>query len=202
MRQSGSEFGYLAPARDFSRTASIVLVAGAVGATAAAGAVFALLGGPTVDSSLATPAVTRPIESAVAHTAAPSQVKRTNPPPVTQIARVNAPSTLPERVPPPVGNNQPAVAATTELEATPAVPLTEAAAAPPERATGTHDAAAKSTGTAAANTNTPTAEGAQGEKKAIKKPAVFSRYAWRGGFFRDRWGGGFNRDRGWRRDVW
>ena len=46
MRHPGSEFGYLAPARDFGRTASIVLVAGAVGATAAAGAVFALLGGP------------------------------------------------------------------------------------------------------------------------------------------------------------
>ena len=49
MRHPGSEFGYLAPARDFGRTASIVLVAGAVGATAAAGAVFALLGGPGVE---------------------------------------------------------------------------------------------------------------------------------------------------------
>jgi len=79
MRLPGSDFGYLEPARDFRRTASIVLVAGAIGATAAAGAVFALLGGPTVDSSLATPALTRSLEPAVTRTAAPSQAKRTTP---------------------------------------------------------------------------------------------------------------------------
>ncbi len=204
MRQPGSDFGYLAPARDFSRTASIVLVAGAVGATAAAGAVFALLGGSTVDSSLATPSLTRSVEPAVARTAAPSPAKRTNPPslPPTQTARVSAPSAQQEQQPP-AGNGRPAVEATSELESTPAESPTEAAAAPIERAAAAHDSAAKTAGAAAA-AGTPGAEATPTEKKASKKPALFSRYAWRGGFFRDsgRWGGGFYRDRGWRRDVW
>src|SRR4029077_9689260 len=116
MRHPGSEFGYLAPAREFGRTASIVLVAGAVGATAAAGAVFALIGGPGGDSSLATPAVTRSVESTAARPGAPSQAKRTIPPslPPTQTARVNAPSTLHEQPLPSVGNGQPAVEGTSE----------------------------------------------------------------------------------------
>lgn len=205
MRQSGSDFGYLAPARDFSRTASIVLVAGAVGATAAAGAVFALLGGPTVDSSLATPALTRSLEPVVTRTTAPAQAKRTIAPSLesTQTAKVKAPSTSHERQPP-VGNAQPIVEAASEPEPTPGVSPAEADATPLEHAAGPHDSAAKTAGAAAAAGNTPPADAAQTEKKANKKPAFFSRYAWRSGFFRDsgRWGGGFYRDRGWRRDVW
>jgi hypothetical protein len=205
MRQSGSDFGYLAPARDFSRTASIVLVAGAVGATAAAGAVFALVGGPSVDSSLATPAVTRSVESAVIRTAAPTQAKRTIPPsaPPMQAARVNAPSTVQEKQQSPARNDQPAVEATNELETTPASPA-EGVTAPVERAAVVHDSAAKTAGAAATAGNATAVETSQPEKKAYKKPALFSRYAWRSGFFRDngRWGGGFYRDRGWRHDVW
>ena len=206
MRHPGSEFGYLAPAREFGRTASIVLVAGAVGATAAAGAVFALLGGPEVDSSPATPAVTRSFESTVTRAGAPSQAKRTIPPalPPTQAARVNAPSTLHEQQPSSVGNGQPAVEGTGELEYLQrGRPRKQLQPRRSVRQAG-HDSAAKTAGAAAAAGNTPGAETAQAEKKASKKPASSSRYAWRGGFFRDsgRWGGGFYRDRGWRRDVW
>lgn len=203
MRQSGSDFGYLAPARDFSRTASIVLVAGAVGATAAAGAVFALVGGPSGDSSLTTPAVTRSVESAVIRTAAPTQAKRTIPPSAApmQAARVNAPSAVQEKQQSPARNDQPVVEAASEMETTPASPA-EGAAAPVERAAVVHDPAPKTAGAAATAGNTTAAETAQPEKKVNKKPALFSRYAWRSGFFRDRWGGGFYRDRGWRHDVW
>jgi hypothetical protein len=199
MRHSGSELGYLAPARDFGRTASIVLVAGAVGATAAGGAVLALLGGPGSDSSLATPAVMRSVEPAVTRAAGPSAAKRTTASSAApaQTARANA-SPLQEQAlasstpgsQPATGSSEPDSGSAAELAAT------------PERAGGAHDAAGKAAATPAA---APPAEGAPAEKKVSKKPAFFSRYAWRGGFFRDsgRWGGGgFYRDRGWRRDVW
>jgi hypothetical protein len=204
MRHPGSDFTYLAPTRDFSRTASIVLVAGAVGATAAAGVVFALVSGPTVDSSLAMPALMRPVAPVVARITDPTQGKRTSPASVesAQTARVNAPSTSKERQPL-VGSAQPTTDATSELEPTPAAAPADADAGPIENATGARDSAAKIAVIAAAAAGTPATEAAQTEKKTTKKPA-FSRYAWRGGFFRDtgRWGGGFYRDRGWRRDVW
>jgi hypothetical protein len=197
MRQPGSDFGYLEPARDFRRTASIVLVAGAIGATAAAGAVFALLGGPTVDSSLATPALTRSLEPAVTRTAAPSQAKRTTPPSLTptQTAKVNAPQ---EQQSSPVGGGRPAGEATGELESsTPADSPPETPAAPLERTAGTRDSTTKAAAAPAAAGNKTGADVAQPEKKASRKPALYSRYAWRNGFFRDngRWGGGFYRDR-------
>lgn len=200
MRHSGSELGYLAPARDFGRTASIVLVAGAIGATAAGGAVLALLGGPGSDSSLATPAVLRSVEPAVTRAAGSSPAKRTaaSSAAPAQTARANAASPLQEQAPPSssTAGGQPA-AINSELDSGSPAELTAA----PERSAAAHDAAGKAAATPAGG---PPAEAAPAEKKVNKKPAFFSRYAWRGGFFRDngRWGGGFYRDRGWRRDVW
>ena len=200
MRHSGSELGYLAPARDFGRTASIVLVAGAVGATAAGGAVLALLGGPGSDSSLATPAVMRSVEPAVIRAAGPLPAKRTaaSSAAPTQTARANAASPLQEQaLPSSIAGGQPATGSGELDSGSPA----ELAAAP-ERAAAAHDVAGKAAATPA---GAPPPEAAPAEKKVNKKPAFFSRYAWRGGFFRDsgRWGGGgFYRDRGWRRDIW
>jgi hypothetical protein len=200
MRHSKSELGYLAPARDFGHTASVVLVAGAVGATAAGGAVLALLGGPGSDSSLATPAVMRSVEPAVTRAAGPSPAKRTaaSAAAPAQPARANASPLQEQALPSSTAGGQPA-AVNGELDSGSPAEL----AAAPERAAA-HDAAG--TGKSAATpAGTPPAEAAPAEKKVNRKPAFFSRYAWRGGFFRDggRWGGGgFYRDRGWRRDVW
>jgi hypothetical protein len=200
MRRSGSELSYLAPARDFGRTASVVLVAGAIGATAAGGAVLALLGGPGSDSSLATPAVMRSVEPAVARAAGPLPVKRTTASSAapSQTARANATSPLQEQpLPSTTANGQPATVGSELDSGSPAE-----VAGTSERTAGAHDAAGKAAATPA---GAPPAEATPAEKKVNKKPAFFSRYAWRGGFFRDngRWGGGgFYRDRGWRRDVW
>jgi hypothetical protein len=200
MRRSGSELSYLAPARDFGRTASVVLVAGAIGATAAGGAVLALLGGPGSDSSLATPAVMRSVEPVVTRAAGPSPVKRTTASSAapSQTARANAASPLQEQaLPSSAAGGQPATISSELDSGSPAEP-----AAAPERTAAAHDAAGKAAATPA---GAPAAEAAPAEKKVNKKPAFFSRYAWRGGFFRDsgRWGGGgFYRERGWRRDVW
>jgi hypothetical protein len=200
MRHSKSELGYLAPARDFGHTASVVLVAGAVGATAAGGAVLALLGGPGSDSSLATPAVMRSVEPVVTRAAGPSSANRTRASSAApaQTARANAASFAQEQVlPSSTAGGQPA-AVNGELDSG----SPEELPAAPERSVAAHDAAGKAAATPA---GAPPAEAAAPEKKVNKKPAFFSRYAWRGGFFRDsgRWGGGgFYRDRGWRRDVW
>jgi hypothetical protein len=199
MRRSGSELGYLAPAREFGRTASMVLVAGAVGATAAGGAVLALLGGPGSDSSLATPAVMRSVEPAVARIAGPSPAKRTAASSApAQTARANAVSPLQEQaLSSTTANGQPATVSSEVDSGSPAE-----VAGTSERTAAAHDTSKASA--AATPAAAPPAEAAPAEKKVNKKPAYFSRYAWRGGFFRDngRWGGGFYRDRGWRRDVW
>jgi hypothetical protein len=142
----------------------------------------------------------RSVEPVMTRAVGPSQVKRATASSAApaQTAKANAAALVPEQaLPPSTANGQPA-AASSELDSG---SPTEVAAAP-ERAAATHDSLGKASATPAAATP---AEAAPAEKKVNKKPAFFSRYAWRGGFFRDsgRWGGGgFYRDRGWRRDVW
>src|SRR5690242_19905579 len=165
MRHSKSELGYLAPARDFVHTASVVLVAGAVGATAAGGAVLALLGGPGSDSSLATPAVMRSVEPVVMRAAGPSAGKRTaaSSAAPAQTARSNAASALQvQALPSSTGNGQPAISASEFDSVSPGE-----VAATSERTAAAHDSGGKATASPAAPLP---AEAAPAEKKVNKKP--------------------------------
>jgi hypothetical protein len=91
MRSAGNfspEWGYLAPAPSFMRTARIVLVATAVGATAGAGVVLSLMDHPAADggrtSSVAAHAIVTSVEAATAAAAPVASA------PVTASARVPA----------------------------------------------------------------------------------------------------------------
>jgi hypothetical protein len=69
MRYAGNfhpEWGYLAPAPNFIRTARVILVAAAVGATAGAGVVFSLVGREDAETSVAARTLARPAEAASA----------------------------------------------------------------------------------------------------------------------------------------
>jgi len=69
MRYAGNfhqEWGYLAPAPSFIRTARVVLVAVTVGATAGAGVVFSLVGREDTETSVAARTLARPAEAASA----------------------------------------------------------------------------------------------------------------------------------------
>lgn len=69
MRYAGNfhqEWGYLAPAPSFIRTARAILVAAAVGATAGAGVVFSLVGREDTETSVAARTLARPAEAASA----------------------------------------------------------------------------------------------------------------------------------------
>ena len=69
MRYAGNfhpEWGYLAPAPNFIRTARVILVATAIGATAGAGVVFSLVGRADTETSVAARTMARPTEAASA----------------------------------------------------------------------------------------------------------------------------------------
>ena len=71
MRYAGNfhqEWGYLAPAPSFIRTARVILVAAAVGATAGAGVVFSLVGREDTETSVAARTLARPGRSRVGAT--------------------------------------------------------------------------------------------------------------------------------------
>src|SRR5581483_221349 len=73
MRSGGNfspEWGYLAPAPSFARTARVVLVATAIGATAGAGVVLSLIDRPSEPEK--TPIVARAIVTSVRAAAVPS----------------------------------------------------------------------------------------------------------------------------------
>src|SRR5215813_11710051 len=75
MRSAGNfnpEWGYLAPAPSFARTARAVLVATAIGATAAAGVVLSLIDRPSEPEK--TPIASRAIVTSVRAAAVPSVV--------------------------------------------------------------------------------------------------------------------------------
>jgi hypothetical protein len=205
MNNPGAEWGYLAPARDFNRMASLLLIAGAIGATAGAGVIFSLLDRPATETSLATSALSRPLEPASVHPGAPSQRKQTDAASAApaHAVRVTSQTTMPEQLPPLALNGYQAPAAS-EFESSSPTLQSGNSAASPELAAATHDAPAKTAAAPAAADSTPATEAGQTEKKATKKPAVLSHYAWRGGYFRDggRWGG-YYEDRGWRsRRFW
>src|ERR1700744_993994 len=95
MRSAGNfspEWGYLAPAPSFMRTARVVLVATAVGATAGAAVVLSLVERPATGEATAVAAhaiVTSVQAAAIPATPAPSvPVAALTPPPATPIVAV------------------------------------------------------------------------------------------------------------------
>ncbi len=185
MSYSKTEWGYLTPARDFSRTMTVVLVASAVGVTAGAGAIYSLIDHP-VGGSWPASVVMHPVENALLRPRLSSQAEQRTPSsPERQAADVNIQAPIEEQLPPlPLGNGLPDGQAKNSSEDV--ASLSERAAA--------HD---KVPQTGAAPPVAMMPEAAQVEKKATKKPAVISRYAWR--YHRDggRWGAYYG-DRGWR----
>ena len=77
MRYAGishPEWGYLAPAPSFLRTARIIIVATAVGATAGAGVVFALVDRPVAEGSVAARTLVPPTVAAPMSAGAPARL--------------------------------------------------------------------------------------------------------------------------------
>jgi len=126
MRSAGNfspEWGYLAPAPSFARTARVVLVATAIGATAGAGVVLSLIERPSEPEK--TPVAARAIVTSVRAEAVPSAA-----PTVTAPAKPASPSRASVAAPP---SNKPAaanVAAPTPAASTAAVLPNTAAPAP------------------------------------------------------------------------
>ncbi|HEY1980934.1 MAG TPA: hypothetical protein VGH13_12690 [Xanthobacteraceae bacterium] len=154
MRSAGNfspEWGYLAPAPNFMRTARVVLVATAVGATAGAAVVLSLVerpGGSEATEVAAHAIVTSVQAATIPTTPAPSvPVAAVTPPAATPIIAV------PDAVKPPVASASPtgiapqadvtapavATAPLTAEPSAPAAPQTAAIAVPAEN-TGTTDA--------------------------------------------------------------
>jgi hypothetical protein len=105
MRSAGNfspEWGYLAPAPSFMRTARIVMVATAIGATAGAGVVLSLVDHPSAEGETTSLIGAQAIVTAV-HAATPASVPLANAAPVTAaIAPVVAPVVVPAQVAAPV----------------------------------------------------------------------------------------------------
>ena len=104
MRSAGNfspEWGYLAPAPSFARTARVVLVATAIGATAGAGVVLSLLERPSEPEKV--PVAARAIVTSVRAAAVPS-VAPTVAAPITTAApaATTTKPALPPRLAPPV----------------------------------------------------------------------------------------------------
>jgi hypothetical protein len=86
------EWGYLAPAPGFMRTARIVLVAAAVGATAGSAVVFSLVDRPVAEESVAARTLAQPVAAVAAPVSltaatqaqAPRQGQKQLPPPQVQ----------------------------------------------------------------------------------------------------------------------
>lgn len=164
MRYAGNshpEWGYLAPAPSFLRTARIVIVATAVGATAGAGVVFALVDRPAAESSVAARTLVRPTAAAPISAGAPAQL-------APQAAQIS------DQPPKPVaaeGQGGPASASETSTRSTAHPPAGTAAFAEAPAATGAPEQIRDQ---AAAATDAPPAQ-----KKATKKRRSTSPYAWR-----------------------
>jgi hypothetical protein len=68
MRHAGNfnpEWGYIAPAPNFLRTARVFVVAAAIGATASAAVVFSLMDRPAAETSVAARTLVQPVEPAL-----------------------------------------------------------------------------------------------------------------------------------------
>jgi hypothetical protein len=191
MSNPGADWGYAGLGREPGRVASLIFVACAVGAIAGAGAVFSLVAQPGSETSIG---AAHPLGSVVARAAAHSPVKESTVAP-SQARSVWTPSVSQEQLPSRVAVND-GSARTPTSEGAGSAPV-ETAAAPPEHPAAPHEPVAKVAAPPAGAASPFSTEAPPAEKKASKKPAYSSRYAWRG-----RWGG-FYEDRGWRaRQYW
>ncbi len=150
MRSAGnfsSEWGYLAPAPSFFRTARIVLVATAIGATAGAGVVLSLVDHPVADgtqTSMAAHAIVTSVHAAIplAMPLASTQptsaaVPASVPPPAVQDAKLSTQAPGPAQAALPIGTQEiphlpahtPAAVATPSITPQPAPPLASSGAA-------------------------------------------------------------------------
>jgi hypothetical protein len=185
----GAEWGYAALGRESGRVAGLTFVACAVGAIAGAGAVISLVAGSETSIGVA-----HPLGSAVARVAAHSSVKEPTLAPY-QARSMRTPSVSQEQPPSRVAVID-GSAGTQTSEGAGSAPV-ETIAAPAEHPAAPHEPVAKVAAPPAGTASPPSTEAPPAEKKASRKPAHFSRYAWRG-----RWGG-FYEDRGWRsRQYW
>jgi hypothetical protein len=152
------EWGYLAPAPNFIRTARIVFIAVAVGGTAGAVVVLSLVERPVGETSVAARTLARPVEAASVPAGTP------------RAAQVNTQAAI---------QNQPAKPAPTngssasESGTSPSTPATSIAA-PAEVPAAGAASPAKLPADEAAAVKAPV------QKKATKKPHPASRYASRG----------------------
>src|SRR5262249_7991143 len=106
MRSAGNfspEWGYLAPTPSFARTARVVLVATAIGATAGAGVVFALIERPAEPEK--TPRAARAIVTSVRTTAVPAAAPAARATPVTAAAAAPGPAAAASASGPPTQQN-------------------------------------------------------------------------------------------------
>jgi hypothetical protein len=184
------EWGYLAPAPSFIRTARLVLAATAVGAIAGAGVVFSLASHPSSENSIASRTLAKPAElSTDMRAGRQAEVTSTSSQAAAQVAARFAPQKLGHltdeaALNPHINSIAQAhaerdsvrsVASPGNAEVTVVVPLVEA-------------------------TETPAPNIQRVQKKATKKSGVTSRYAWREP---GRWGGEYYRDHGWHYgDTW
>ena len=114
MRSAGnfnSEWGYLAPAPSFMRTARVVLVATAIGATAGAAVVLSLIDRPTArhdkTASITAHAIVTSVQAAAATTAAPASSASAAPVSVT--AAVSPAATPSPAIAPPASATKPSI---------------------------------------------------------------------------------------------
>jgi len=92
-RNFSPEWGYLAPTPSFARTTRLVLVATAIGATAGAGVVFALIDRPAEPEK--TPLAARAIVTSVRTTAVPAAAPAASATPITAAVAVPVPASAP-----------------------------------------------------------------------------------------------------------
>src|SRR3984885_1224402 len=143
MRFAGNfhpEWGYLAPAPSFMRTARIVVVATAIGATAGAAAVLSLVDRPATDTGTTSIAAHALVTSVQATTSAAASTAATATPAAPIMAA--APVT-------PLHSGQPKVSAGTPPQAVPSQALSQAKTA------ASSSALAASSGPASSDTGTP-----------------------------------------------
>ena len=217
MRHAGNfhpEWGYLAPAPDFIRTARVVFVATAIGAAASAGVTFSLVAHPTTETSVSTRTLVN--EAAMAR-ATPAELMSSQSP------------TQQQSPPSAVVASQPADAAASQSSTNSTKQTSEDVLALAETPTGTDDAPVKIGAVApAAAAQVPVADPAPIKIKSAKKLNSTLRYDSRGeplqlapnknyrrrsldeyyetgaqrGYFRGRSGGWSSGDGGWPHQVW
>jgi hypothetical protein len=96
MRHAGNfnpEWGYVAPAPNFLRTARVFVVAAAIGATASAAVVFSLMDRPAAEASVAARTLVQPAEPAASAQRAPVTAQIQAPPEHAAVAETQHPDT-------------------------------------------------------------------------------------------------------------